>query len=72
LIWAAGVLTMFFAPLFVVISVWLYTLVFAFTALWFAHYGLAALQAYRAEQPIEPQPQTPGAGPPASPALLPG
>jgi len=28
--------------------VWLYTLVFAFAALWFAHYALAALQQLRA------------------------
>jgi hypothetical protein len=27
--------------------VWLYTLVFAFAALWFAHYLLAALERHR-------------------------
>lgn len=36
-----------FAPLLVAPAVWLYTLVFAFTSLWFAHYGLAALQQLR-------------------------
>ena len=45
LIWAFGALTVLFAPLLAVVAVWLYTLVFAFSALWFAHYGLAALQA---------------------------
>jgi hypothetical protein len=29
---------------------WLYTLVFAFSSLWFIHYGLAALEQYRAAQ----------------------
>ncbi len=49
LLWAASALTLVFAPLLVVVSVWLYTLVFAFSALWFAHYALAALAALRAE-----------------------
>ncbi len=53
LLWAMGVLTLVFAPLLVLVSVWLYTLVFAFTALWFAHYALAALQAWRGEHEIE-------------------
>jgi len=30
--------------------VWIYTLVFAFSALWFAHFALAALQALRADR----------------------
>jgi hypothetical protein len=47
LLWAASALTLVFAPLLVVLSVWLYTLVFAFAALWFAHFALAALQRDR-------------------------
>ncbi|MDT9001527.1 EI24 domain-containing protein [Paucibacter sp. APW11] len=35
------------APLLAVPAVWLYTLVFAFTSLWFAHYALAALNDLR-------------------------
>jgi hypothetical protein len=31
----------------VVVSVWLYTLVFAFAALWFAHFALARLARLR-------------------------
>ena len=49
LLWASGAL---FAVAFVVlmpVAIWVYTLVFAFSALWFAHYSLAALQALRAE-----------------------
>ena len=36
------------SPLLIVVSVWLYTMVFAFSALWFAHYCLAELEALRA------------------------
>ena len=32
----------------ILVSIWLYTLVFAFSALWFAHYLLAALRDLRA------------------------
>ncbi len=49
LLWAASAMTLVFAPLLIVVSVWLYTLVFGFSALWFAHYALAALAALRAE-----------------------
>jgi hypothetical protein len=49
-IWASGVL---FAAAFVVLvplGVWLYTLLFALSSLWFSHYCLAALQALRNER----------------------
>jgi hypothetical protein len=49
LLWASGALAIVFAPVLVPLAVWIYTLVFAFSALWFAHYALAALQAMRAE-----------------------
>ena len=49
LLWAASAMTLVFAPLLIVVSVWLYTLVFAFSALWFAHYALAALATLRRE-----------------------
>ena len=47
-VWASGALAIVFAPVLVPVAVWIYTLVFAFSALWFAHFGLAALQAQRA------------------------
>ncbi len=47
LLWAFGAMTLVFAPLLIALSVWLYTLVFAFSALWFAHYALAALARMR-------------------------
>ena len=50
LLWAVSATMLVFAPLLIVVAVWIYTLVFAFSALWFAHYTLAALQALRAAQ----------------------
>ncbi|WOB06734.1 EI24 domain-containing protein [Piscinibacter gummiphilus] len=47
LLWVSGVMFVAFAPVLVPIAIWVYTLVFAFSALWFAHYLLAALQAHR-------------------------
>jgi hypothetical protein len=47
LVWASGALAIVFAPVLVPVAVWIYTLVFAFSALWFAHYALAALQRHR-------------------------
>jgi Etoposide-induced protein 2.4 (EI24) len=47
LVFASGALAIVFAPVVVPVAVWIYTLVFAFSALWFAHFTLAALQAMR-------------------------
>jgi Etoposide-induced protein 2.4 (EI24) len=47
LLWAASAATLIFAPVVVLVSVWLYTLVFAFAACWFAHFALAELQRLR-------------------------
>ncbi len=49
LLWAASALTLVFAPLLIVVSVWLYTLVFGFSALWFTHYALSALAVLRGQ-----------------------
>lgn len=68
LLWAMGALALVFAPLLVVVSIWLYTLVFAFSALWFAHYLLAALAARRGDLdhgvpiPVPPPARTAGSG----------
>lgn len=52
LIWAvSGVTAVIFAPFVVLLAIWLYTLVFAFSTAWFTHYALAALQASRAAAP---------------------
>lgn len=58
IVWASGVV--FAAAFFVLIplAIWIYTLVFAFSSLWFSHYCLAALQRLRAERgaPAVPEP----------------
>ena len=57
LLWAVSAAALIFAPLLVLVSVWLYTLVFAFAALWFTHFALAALHKLRglaAVPPIQP------------------
>ena len=48
IVWASG---WFFAaafPILIPVAIWIYTLVFAFSSLWFAHYCLAALAQLRA------------------------
>jgi len=47
LIWASGAMFVAMAPILVPVAIWLYTLVFAFSSLWFAHYTLAALEQLR-------------------------
>jgi hypothetical protein len=67
-VWTLGPLALAFAPVLILVAVWLYTLVFAFAACWFAHYALADLQRLR--DSIDPSPgnpdlpPTPGANPP--------
>ena len=66
LVWASGAL---FAAAFVIlvpVAIWIYTLVFAFSSLWFAHFGLAALQTLR----DEPQPVMVDNVLPATPAAV--
>ena len=84
LLWAASALTLVFAPLLIVVSVWLYTLVFGFSALWFTHFALRALAELRGQSAsvdrepptgeiIDVAPATPAlpSGPAAAPALPP-
>ena len=72
LLWAVSAMALVFAPLLILVSIWLYTLVFAFASLWFAHYLLAALRDLRAAGldatasptsttvvPLPPSPPTP-------------
>ena len=47
LIWASGAMFVAMAPILVPVAIWLYTLVFAFSSLWFAHYTLSALEQLR-------------------------
>lgn len=74
-VWASG---WFFVAAFVFlvpVAIWIYTLVFAFASLWFAHFCLAALQELRVEQAAAqeaaraPQPMPPAV--PGTPAPVP-
>jgi hypothetical protein len=47
LVWASGAMFVAMAPILVPVAIWIYTLVFAFSSLWFAHYTLAALEQLR-------------------------
>jgi hypothetical protein len=51
LIWSMGMMVIVWAPVLLPLSVWLYTLVFAFSSLWFVHYCLAALEGLRMRTP---------------------
>ena len=64
LLWASGALFAAAFILLIPLAIWIYTLVFAFSSLWFAHYALAALAQLREQQPtvsiVDPvQPATP-------------
>ena len=50
LLWASGVVFLVLAPLMIAVAIWVYTLVFAFSSLWFAHFCLEALQFLRDEK----------------------
>jgi Etoposide-induced protein 2.4 (EI24) len=66
LVWASGAMFIAMAPVLVPLAIWIYTLVFAFSALWFSHYALSALQAMRAAQDASKAPPLT----PASPAQI--
>lgn len=56
IVWASG---WFFAaafPILIPVAIWIYTLVFAFSALWFAHFCLAAVAQLRVPAVVMPAP----------------
>ena len=55
LIWASGALFVAFAPILVPVAIWIYTLVFAFSSLWFSHFTLAALEQLREQNKLAAQ-----------------
>jgi hypothetical protein len=46
-LWASGAMFVVMAPILVPVAIWIYTLVFAFSSLWFGHFCLAALDDLR-------------------------
>ncbi|MBK1711503.1 EI24 domain-containing protein [Rubrivivax gelatinosus] len=72
LLWAVSAATLILAPVLIVASVWLYTLVFAFASAWFAHFALDALDRLRRETgaaPAQPLPAEPSPPPPPPPPV---
>jgi hypothetical protein len=57
-LWASGAMFIAMAPVLVPLAVWVYTLVFSFSSLWFAHYSLSMLEKLR-KAPPHPQPPAP-------------
>ena len=53
LVWASGALFVAAFVVLIPIAVWIYTLVFAFSSLWFAHFVLLALHQLRSEPPLD-------------------
>lgn len=47
LLWSVGLMAIAMAPLLVPLSIWVYTLIFVFSSLWFVHFCLEALQTLR-------------------------
>jgi hypothetical protein len=47
IVWASGWIFAAAFPILIPFAIWVYTLVFAFSSLWFTHYCLAALQELR-------------------------
>ncbi len=78
LLWAFSAAALVAAPLLIPLSIWLYTLVFAFSSLWFTHYCLGALARLRAEAAAAAAPkpdrviELPALPVPAAPPALPG
>ena len=57
IIWASFAVFAVGFVILIPIGIWIYTLVFVFSALWFTHYCLAALQDLRASQPASRAPE---------------
>jgi hypothetical protein len=58
LLWLGGAISIVLFPFFAALSICLYVLVFTFSGIWFAHYGLAALADHRRAAQISPIPVT--------------
>lgn len=46
-LWASGAMFIAMAPVLLPLAIWIYTLIFAFSSLWFSHYCLAVLEQSR-------------------------
>ncbi len=73
LVWVSGAMLIVLAPVLIPLAIWIYMLVFAFSALWFTHFTLAALQRLRDERLplVEPAEEPLPLNAPPAPALPP-
>jgi len=55
-LWASGAMFIAMAPVLLPLAIWIYTLIFAFSSLWFSHYCLALLEKLRARPVVMAQP----------------
>lgn len=53
LLWMGGLMGAVLFPILFPLSIWLYVLVFTFSGLWFSHFGLTAIAAYRLGRTLE-------------------
>ncbi|TAL52318.1 EI24 domain-containing protein [Pandoraea sp.] len=53
LLWVSSAVMIVLFPIVAVMVIWLYVLIFVFSALWFAHYCLRALARLRADAPAQ-------------------
>lgn len=70
-VWASFALFAVAFALLIPVAIWIYTLVFAFSSLWFTHYCLAALQARRADTLAEQEGAAPALPSPSPSMTLP-
>ena len=63
LVWTLSPMALILAPFVAIVCIWIYTMIFTFSALWFTHYALTALQRLRAAEAriAEVQTATPSA-----------
>jgi hypothetical protein len=82
IVWTLSPMLLIAAPFVMIGVVWLYTMIFTFSALWFTHYALTALedlrraearmQASQAPMSLKDFPTLPGPAPSGDPGLPPG
>lgn len=71
LVWASGVVFVAAFLVLIPLAIWIYTFVFAFSSLWFAHFCLAALERLRMEEAALIATLAPAETPAPSPSALP-
>ncbi|WP_254915886.1 EI24 domain-containing protein [Pandoraea sp. PE-S2T-3] len=69
LLWVSSVIMIVLFPVIALLAIWLYVVIFVFSALWFAHYCLRALSRLRIEEAAHHEPTLHGTVLPAATTL---